>query len=139
MGAPVDNARILRFFDELLPLVVELRADLFDRVKGTLAVFVDGTGQWTVSFGDHTREDAINEGADLDADCVAVFSTPMFLALLDGKLEGTPVVIGDTRLVEKLGQLLQEPARGGVGARITNIASARTNERKNERNDRNEK
>ncbi len=120
-----DPERVRGFFDELLPAVVALRGDLFDRVRGTLALFVEGTGSWTVAFGDHASDKAVNEGADFDADCVAVFSTPMFIALLDGRIDGTPVCVGDTSLVEKLGQLLREPARGGVGARITNISSVR--------------
>jgi hypothetical protein len=67
MTEPTEPERVHRFFDELLPAVVALRAGLFDRVKGTLALFVEGTGSWTVAFGDHASAKAVNEGADFDA------------------------------------------------------------------------
>lgn len=116
--------RAAQFFEELLPVAVEMRAEVFDRVHGSLALFVEGSGSWTICFGDHAAPGAIVEGASFEADCVAVFSTPMFTALLDGKVEGTPVVIGDDSLIEKLGQLLQEPARGGLGARLMNTTTS---------------
>ena len=118
--AEPDRARAARFFEEQLPAVVRERGDLFDHIQGSLAVFVDGTGAWTVSFGAYAAKDAVRSGADLDADCVAVFSTPMFAALLDGVVEDSrPVVIGDVKLLERLGSLLQEPQRGPVQARLS--------------------
>jgi len=112
-------ARVRAFFDIALPAVIALRNELFDRAQGSLSLLVEGAGGWCVRFGDHTSSDAVVEDPSLDADCVAIFTTPSFVTLLDGKRpDDVPVVMGDTSLLERLGQLLIEPAKGGLGARL---------------------
>ena len=59
-GAIDPTERTARFFEEVLPLVVLMRPELFERSPGSLAVFVDGVGDWTVNYGDSTSPDAIS-------------------------------------------------------------------------------
>jgi hypothetical protein len=113
------SARVRTFFDDMLPAVIALRADLFDRAVGTLSILVEGTGAWLLRFGDHTAHDSITEEPSLDADCVCVFTTRAFTTLLDGtRPSESPIVIGDENLLGLLGQLLTGPAKGGLGARL---------------------
>jgi hypothetical protein len=113
------SARVRTFFADMLPAVIALRTDLFDRARGTLSILVDGTGAWLLRFGDHTADDAIREEPTLDADCVCVFTTSAFTTLLDGTRPAeSPIVIGDEGLLGVLGQLLTAPAKGGLGARL---------------------
>lgn len=117
-------ARIRALFDDALPQLVHQRADLFDRVRGTISVFVEGAGSWCVTFGDHRSPDALGSDASFDSDAVVVFTTPAFVALLDGRPGGEPAVaLGDTKLLARLGELLLEPARGALGARLYSATS----------------
>lgn len=114
-----DSMRVREFFEGALPALIDLRAEAFDRASGSLALHVDGTGAWTLHFGDHQSATALVEEVSLDADCVAVFSTPAFALLLDGKPPApAPVILGDEGMLQQLGQLLQGPAKGGLGARL---------------------
>jgi hypothetical protein len=113
------SVRVRSFFEEMLPAVIALRTDLFDRATGTLSILVEGTGAWLLRFGDHAAEDALTEEPTLDADCICVFTTPAFTTLLDGsKPNDAPIVIGDEGLLSLLGQLITGPAKGGLGARL---------------------
>lgn len=111
--------RIRTFFDVQLPKLIAHRGDVFDLMKGSLAVFVEGAGCWTINFGDHASANALQRDATFESDCVTVFSVDGFIAVLDGRTDGqAPVMIGDGRLLSKLGQLMIEPARGLLGARL---------------------
>lgn len=115
-----DSDRVRAFFSEQLPWLIAKRKDLFDRVQGSLALFVEGAGCWTIQFGKHDSTEALREDATFESDCVAVFSVPSFVALLDGKSSAQePALIGDAKLLSRLGQLLIEPARGQLGARLS--------------------
>lgn len=110
------------FFSELLPDIIALRQDIFDRAKGVLCLTVQGAGSWTLRFGDHTAKNAIKEHLDFAADLVVTFSAEGFARLvsgepLDDKLSQI-VWLGDTGLLELFGRLLVEPAKGGLGARL---------------------
>lgn len=105
-----------KFFDQL-PELISMRGDAFDRVSGTLSLFVHGAGSWLVTFGDHRRGDAVREEATFDADCVVVFSLEGFESVLNGDTTNLPIVVGDEKLLGKFGQLLVEPARGALGVR----------------------
>lgn len=112
-------ARVRAFFEVQLPRRIAERGALFDQVQGTLALFIEGAGAWTIGFGDHQSPQALTAEADFDRDCVTVFSVDGFDALLDGRSDGPePVLIGDDRLLARLGQLLIAPTRGVLGARL---------------------
>lgn len=118
--------RIRALFEEHLPQVIQQRADLFDAVRGTLVLMVQGVGGWALRFGNHRDKDALGPASSLDGDCVAVFSTTAFAELLEGRTGGTPpVVIGEARLLARLGQLLIVPARGPLAARLNHAAPTR--------------
>lgn len=114
-----DPARVQAFFAEQLPWLIRERADLFNKMSGELAVFVEGAGCWTVRFGKHDSPDALRPDATFESDCVTVFSVESFVALLDGHGDGQQtVMLGDGRLLSRLGQMMIEPARGQLGARL---------------------
>ncbi len=116
----MTSARVLAFFEEQLPWLIQKRRDLFDRVSGTLSLFVEGAGAWRIRFGDHQSPDALTADADFDSDCVTVFSVAGFVAMLDGRAPTQePAMIGDARLLSRLGQLMIEPARGQLGVRLS--------------------
>jgi hypothetical protein len=120
-----DLAPAASFFTSTLPRLMALRADVFDRLSGTLSIGVHGVGDWTITFGDHRRPDAVRAESSLDADCVAVFTPAGFDALLAGRAERPVAMLGEPKLLARLGQLLQEPARGALGARLALPAAAR--------------
>lgn len=115
-------ARVRRFFHEQLPRVILGRRDLFDRTQGKVSVLVEGAGAWTVTFGDHASERAVEARETLEADLVLVWSVSGFLRLLDGDTSDSaaikPVALGDAKLLSRLGSLLVPPAQGGLGARL---------------------
>lgn len=112
-------ARVQKFFDQMLPAVIVRRPDLFNKVSGSLAMFVEGAGCWTIRFGNHASPEALTRDANFESDCVTVFSVSGFVALLDGRTpEQEPVLIGDARLLSKLGHLMVEPGRGQLGVRL---------------------
>lgn len=112
-------ARVQAFFAEQLPWLIRERADLFNKIGGELALFVEGAGCWTVRFGKHDSPDALRPDATFESDCVTVFSVESFLSLLDGTADGQQtVMLGDGRLLSRLGQLMIEPGRGQLGARL---------------------
>ncbi len=120
VSAADPAARVRALFEEQLPRLIARRADLFDAVRGTLTVFVEGAGAWSIQFGDHTRADAITPATGFEGDGIAAFSVAGFVALLDGAPSAqAPVVMGDARLLSRLGQLMLEPARGPLGARLS--------------------
>jgi len=124
--APASPGAITALFEDQLPRLIARRSDLFDAVRGAIVVMVHGVGGWRISFGDHTHPEALTRAVDLEGDCVAVFSIGGFSALLDGQGGGqTPVVLGDARLLSRLGQLMVEPSRGPLGARLSSTASIR--------------
>jgi hypothetical protein len=118
--------RVRALFDEALPRRIVERGELYDRVQGTLSVFVEGAGSWCVRFGDHQHPDALTAPGAFESDAVVVFTVARFVALLDGDAQATPTVaLGDTTLLGRLGQLLLEPTRGALGARLYGPASSR--------------
>jgi hypothetical protein len=121
MAQESDAVDVHEFFDDVLPRVIEARADLFDHGQGRICFIVHGHGAWTIAFGDHGSPTALVAGIDLEADLVASFSGPAFLALLTGSAdpsEPKPVVLGNAALLERFGALLIPAARGGLGARL---------------------
>lgn len=118
--------RVRALFDEALPRRILERGELYDRVHGTLSVFVEGAGSWCLRFGDHQHPEALTAAGSFESDAVVVFTVPRFVALLDGDALATPTVaLGDTTLLGRLGQLLLEPTRGALGARLYGPASSR--------------
>ena len=110
------------FFSELLPDIIALRHDIFDRARGVLSITVQGSGSWTLRFGDHRSKNALKEHLDFAADLVVTFSSESFRRLLGGeplddKLSQI-VWLGDKGLLELFGRLLVEPAKGGLAARL---------------------
>jgi hypothetical protein len=87
---------------------------------GTLAIIVDGAGSWTVRFGNATEP--VVDDADAESDCIAVWMRPAFEALLKGSREVDVVrpsaVVGDERLLVRLGAHLRPVHKGGVAARL---------------------
>lgn len=121
---------VARFFDEELPAAIELSAQAFAQTQGALTIIVEGAGSWTVTFGDASSPTAIVDEADIDADCIAVWTAERFAALLGARPGNAdaPVrpiaMVGEVRLLERLGKLLISPrARGGVGARLAALAA----------------
>jgi hypothetical protein len=61
----------------------------------------------------------------LEADLVLVWGVPSFLRLLDGDTSDPaavrPVLLGDRKLLGRLGSLLLPPTGGGVGARLWGV------------------
>ncbi len=110
--------RTRAFFEEDLPRLIQARAELFDQQRGVLSLIVEGVGAWTLRFGDHAAADALVPGAVLDGDLLLGFEAEGFVRLLEGDAAVTPVVLGDARLLERLGGLLLPAARGGLGARL---------------------
>jgi hypothetical protein len=87
---------------------------------GTLALFVQDAGAWTVDFGGaRTGRLEVRAGASLDADCVLVLGREDFDRLLGGEAPRRPVVQGDPALVSALGRVLTAPVRGALGARLS--------------------
>ena len=118
--------RVRALFDEALPRRILERGELYDRVHGTLSVFVEGAGSWCLRFGDHQHPEALTAAGSFESDAVVVFTVARFVALLDGDAQATPTVaLGDTTLLGRLGQLLLEPTRGALGARLYGPASSR--------------
>jgi hypothetical protein len=118
--------RVRTLFDEALPRRILERGELYDRVHGTLSVFVEGAGSWCLRFGDHQHPEALTAAGSFESDAVVVFTVARFVALLDGDAQATPTVaLGDTTLLGRLGQLLLEPTRGALGARLYGPASSR--------------
>ena len=111
------------FFEQALPAVIERHHAVFDRHRGSVCIIVHGAGAWTLRFGDHADPGALSDDIDLDADLVVSWSSAQFAALLAGEAEQdqlVPVTLGDTALLKAVGNLLQPPAKGGLGARFLN-------------------
>lgn len=122
-----STERVRALFDEALPRRIVERGELYDRVQGTLSIFVEGAGSWCLRFGDHQHPDALTAPGSFESDAVVVFTVARFVALLDGDAQAAPTVaLGDTTLLGRLGQLLLEPTRGALGARLYGPASTRT-------------
>lgn len=124
-ASPDGPARVRRFFDEQLPRVVLSRRDLFDRTQGTVSVLVEGAGAWTITFGDHASERAVEARQTIEADLVLVWTAGAFLRVLDADTSDPaairPVALGDTKLLGRIGSLLLPPAQGGLGARLWGV------------------
>ena len=122
VSAPIGTQR---FFSDALPAVIEMRAALFDRAQGRVCIIVHGVGAWTITFGDHKSPTALVPALELEADLVCTWSADQFDLLLSGNASDPeqlkPIALGDVRLLQKVGNLLQPPAKGGVGARFLNM------------------
>lgn len=125
MSAEDDNQeapmKTAVFFNEMLPTIIEEREDAFNRGgEGRISVLVHGVGAWTLSFGDAKHACAVVPAPDFDADLVVTWTDAQFQRLLAGENgeDLAPLHIGDTKLLERLGTLLQPPAKGGLGARM---------------------
>jgi hypothetical protein len=115
------KARVIRFFEGELPAIIAARGELFDRSQGSIACHIEGAGAWQIHFGDRRAPNAVEAGATLDAQLVAVWAAEAFARMLEqeGSLaDFRPIVLGDIRLLSRLGALLQPAAKGGVGARM---------------------
>lgn len=110
-------AEVLAFFARL-PMIIEVQKAVFNRAQGSLGVIVEGAGSWTITFGDAAAETALLEEVDVEADCLAVWTVAGFAGLLQGEVNAPNAIIGDEKLLQKLGALLQPAARGGLGARL---------------------
>ena len=115
---------IAEFFGTRLPAALKANA-AFKTSKGTLAIIVEGAGSWTVQLGNVAAP--VLDDVDDDADCIAIWTVPAFEALLEGardhSLIAPTAVVGDEKLLARLGSLLQPAQRGGVGARLASLAA----------------
>ena len=115
---------IEEFFTEKLPRALKASPG-FAGSKGTLAIIVEGAGSWTVRFGD--VDEPVLDDADAESDCIAVWMAPAFEALLTGRRDLDVIrpsaVVGDVRLLARLGSHLQPTQKGGVGARLAALAA----------------
>lgn len=117
------NAAIAEFFARL-PAVLRA-APAFAASTGALGIIVEGAGSWTVQLGDAAAP--VVDDLDDDADCIAVWTVAAFEALLSGAKDVDAIVptaiVGDERLLARLGALLQPTQKGGVGARLAAFAA----------------
>lgn len=116
---------VARFFDEQLPAAIGLSAKAFAQTQGALTIIVEGAGSWTITFGDASSPAAVVDEADIDADCIAVWTADSFASLIDAnqaraKEALRPIaMVGEIKLLARLGALLSSPRhKGGVGARL---------------------
>ncbi|MCC7110902.1 MAG: hypothetical protein IT382_16535 [Deltaproteobacteria bacterium] len=123
------SRRVARFFDEQLPAAIAISARTFAQTQGALTLIIEGAGSWTVTFGDASSPAALVDEADIDADCISVWTAESFAALLDAKpgrgQKGLRplALLGETRLLGRLGALLgPRSTHGGVGARLSAVA-----------------
>jgi hypothetical protein len=122
-----DRELVEGFFQEQLPRAISAQRDLFARTQGVLTVIVEGAGSWTIAFGDPDAEELVMDNGDPDADCVAVWTLEAFAALLRGEqaidVIRPAAVIGDEKLLSRLGTLLLPAQKGGLGARLASLAA----------------
>lgn len=115
---------IAEFFGTRLPAALKANT-AFQTSKGTLAIIVEGAGSWTVQLGNVGAP--VLDDVDDDADCIAIWTVAAFEALLEGAREHALIaptaVVGDEKLLARLGSLLQPAQRGGVGARLASLAA----------------
>lgn len=115
---------IEEFFSERLPRALKASPG-FAAGKGTLAIIVEGAGSWTVRFGD--VDEPVIADADAESDCIAVWMKPGFEALLRGSRDLDVIrpsaLVGDEKLLARLGTHLQPTQKGGVGARLAALAA----------------
>lgn len=121
-----DCSRVERFFTEALPALIIAQPAAWRGTRGVLSVIVEGAGSWTLTFGAAPSQAVVDEG-DPDADCVAVWTVPAFAALLAGATDLAAVrpaaVIGDEKLLARLGALLIPARKGAVSARLAALAA----------------
>lgn len=111
-------ARCRQFFQDQLPRVLVSRAALLKADRGAVCFMIQGAGAWTLSFG-VDADAALVEEANLEVPCVAAFSAAAFCDLLDGNApSAAPVVMGDAKLLSRMGALFLPQAKGGVTARF---------------------
>lgn len=115
---------IQEFFGTRLPSA--LRASpAFKAARGSLAIIVEGAGSWTVQLGNVTVP--VIDDVDDDADCIAIWTVPSFEKLLEGErnheLIAPSALVGEEKLLVRLGSMLQPAQRGGVGARLASLAA----------------
>ncbi len=112
------RARVTAFFHEQLPLLIDAQRAAFAKSKGSLGVIVEGAGSWTITFGDADSDDALIDEVDVEADCLAVWTVDAFMSVLDGKAEKPQALIGDEKLIGRLGALMVPAQKGALGARL---------------------
>lgn len=121
-----DCSRVEGFFTETLPALISAQPAAWRGTRGVLSVIVEGAGSWTLTFGAAPGQAVVDAG-DPDADCVAVWTVPAFAALLAGATELSAIrpaaVIGDEKLLARLGALLIPGRKGGVSARLAALAA----------------
>jgi len=117
MTTPVE--RVTAFFHEQLPNLIERQRELFATSRGSLGVIVEGAGSWTITFGDADSDDALTDEVDVEADCLAIWTVPAFVAVLDGNAEKPAAIVGDERLLGRLGTLMLPTQKGALGGRLT--------------------
>ncbi len=124
--------QVVRFFEELLPAVIQQRARAFGETQGALTIIVEGVGSWTVTFGDARSPAAVIDEADTEADCIAVWAKEAFAALLGSSSQpphaaevGPIAVLGEIKLLGRLGALLVAPTRRGLlSPRLAEVLTA---------------
>lgn len=124
------SRRVAHFFDEQLPAAIALSPQAFGQTQGALTIIVEGAGSWTITFGDASSPAAVVDEADIDADCIAVWTVDAFARLLDARAGQEPnalrpiALVGEARLLSRLGALFPKArAKGGVGARLAAVAA----------------
>ncbi len=124
--------QVVRFFDELLPAVIQERSRRFEVVQGALTIMVEGVGSWTVTFGDARSPTAIVDEADTEADCIVVWAKDAFASLIGAPAPevarpdtGPIAVVGEISLLSRLGALLDDAVTAGPWApRLTDVLKA---------------
>lgn len=116
-----DRARVERFFARDLPATLAEHGA--QKLKGTIAILVEGAGSWTLRLDTHE----IVDEADPDADLLCVWTLTSFNKLLDGEKDLAAIrpvaLVGDEKLLGRLGSLLVPPQRGGVNARLSALST----------------
>lgn len=119
---------VTEFFGSRLPEALKANA-AFKTCKGTVAIIVEGAGSWTVQLGNVKCPvvDDIDVDSDDEADLICIWTVPAFEALLAGSRNlddiAPTALIGDEKLLVRLGSLLQPAQKGGVGARLASLAA----------------
>ena len=88
-----------------------------------MAIVVEGAGSWTITFGDAGSDDVIIDDVDVDADCIAVWTVAGFTDILKGGATRPSAIVGDEKLLSRLGTLMLPAQRGVLGARLAAFAA----------------
>ena len=117
----MDAVAEVHAFFEKLPMVIEAQKAAFEGSQGALGLIIEGAGSWTIHFGDAAADNAVDDDVDADADCLAIWTAADFAALLGGEARKPNAIVGDEKLLGRLGSLMLPAAKGALGARLASF------------------